>query len=152
MPLRLTLKPYEKVIVNGCVLRNHGRKTMLTVENQADVVRGDDLLSAQAAVTPVNKVYFFIQTALTRPDLRQPLVPQIQQQLAALATVFEAPNTGHVFEAANWISQGEYYKALTCMKPLMRREADLLGVAIPREPRLPSGEAAGALHAGSQVA
>ena len=132
MPLHLTLKPYERIIVNGCLMRNAGRKTTLTVESRADIVRGDDLLSSKAAGTPVNKVYYFIQTALIQPELREKLVPQIQHQLAALATVFAAPNIHHVFEAANFVSLGDYYKALRCMVPLMEREAELLGVRAGR--------------------
>lgn len=135
MPLQLTLKPYEKFIVNGCVMRNTGRKTTLVFESHADVVRGDDLLSSKAAVTPVNKAYYFVQTALTRPDLRGQLVPDIQKQLAALATAFGPPNVQHVFEAANWVSQSEFYKALAAMRPLMKREAEVLGATVPRTKR-----------------
>ena len=132
MPLQLTLKPYERIVVNGCVLRNTGRKTTLVVETQADVVREHDLLNSKAAVTPVNKAYFFIQTALTRADLRDRLVPEIQKQLAALATAFAPPSVQHVFAAANYVSQSDYYKALSCLRPLMQREAEILGVKTAR--------------------
>jgi flagellar protein FlbT len=136
VPLQLTLKPYERIIVNGCVMRNAGRKTTLVVETHADVVRGQDLLSSKAAVTPVNKAYFFVQTALTRADLREKLVPDIQKQLAALATTFAPPNVQHVFEAANWVSQSDFYKALRSLRPLMHREAELLGVTVSRTRRV----------------
>ena len=138
MPLQLTLKPYERIVVNGFVLRNAGRRTTLVVETHADVVREQDLLSPKAAVTPVNMAYYFIQTALTRPDQRDRLVPEIQKQLAALATTFGPPNVQHVFAAANHVSQADYYKALTCMRPLMKREAELLGVTLARPPAEPA--------------
>ena len=141
MPLQLTLKPYERIVVNGCVLRNTGRKTTLVVETQADVVREHDLLNSKAAVTPVNKAYFYVQTALTRSDLRDRLVPDIQKQLAALATAFAPPNVQHVFAAANFVSQSDYYKALSCLRPLMQREAEILGVRTARPELPPEGPA-----------
>jgi len=131
MALKLTLKPYERFIVNGCAMRNSGRRHSIVIEEKADVVRGKDLLDASAAGTAVKKVYFLIQTALTRADLREKLVPTIQHNLAGLATVFGPPNVGHVFEAANYVSRGDYYKALRELKPVMQYENELLSHISP---------------------
>jgi flagellar protein FlbT len=37
-----------------------------------------------------------------------------------------------VFEAANFVSQGDFYKALRALRPLMKREAEILGANVPR--------------------
>jgi flagellar protein FlbT len=132
MALQLTLKPYERIVINGCVVRNSSRKSTIVIETKADVVRGADLLSKKAAVTPVNQAYFLVQSALTEPDLQDRLRSPIQKQLAALATTFGPPNVQLVFEAANHVSQGDFYKALRCLRPLMKREAEILGAHIPR--------------------
>ncbi|WP_375568574.1 flagellar biosynthesis repressor FlbT [Seohaeicola saemankumensis] len=125
MALKLTLKPDERIIVNGCAIRNSGRRHVLTIESQADVIRGQDLLDPDGIATPVRLVYFLIQTALTRADLRDDLVTPIQKQLAVLATVFGGANMGLIFEAANFVSIGDYYKALRALRPVMRHEEDL---------------------------
>lgn len=132
MALQLTLKPFERLVINGCVVRNSARKSTIVIETKADVVRGQDLLSKKAAVTPVNQAYFLVQTALTDPGLQDKLRKPIQQQLAALATTFAPPNVHHVFEAANFVSQSDYYKALRALRPLMKREAEILGAMTPR--------------------
>lgn len=126
MPLKLTLKPDERIIVNGCAMRNSGRRHTLTIESHADVIRGQDLLEAEGVATPVRRVYFLIQTALTRADLREDLVTPIQKQLAVLATVFGGGNTGQIFEAANFVSGGDFYKALSALRPVMRHEEIVL--------------------------
>lgn len=126
MVLKLTLKPYERFIVNGCAIRNSGRRHSIVIEEQADVVRGKDLLDGSQAVTVVNKVYFLIQTALTRADLREKLVPTIQQNLAQLATVFGPPTVGHIFEAANYVSKSDFYKALKQLQPVLEYENELM--------------------------
>lgn len=132
MALQLTLKPFERIVINGCVVRNSARKSTIVVETKADVVRGQDLLSKKAAVTPVNQAYFLIQTALIEPAHQDKLRKPIQQQLAGLATAFGPPNVHNVFEAANFVSQGDYYKALRALRPLMKREAEILGATTPR--------------------
>ena len=126
MGLKLTLKPDERIIVNGCAMRNSSRRHVLTIESQADVIRGQDLLDADAVATPVKRVYFLIQTALTRPDIREDLLSPIQKQLAVLATVFGGGNVAQVFEAANYVSVGDFYKALRALRPVMRHEEMLL--------------------------
>jgi flagellar protein FlbT len=126
MPLKLTLKPGERIIVNGCAMRNSNRRHVLMIESQADVVRGHDLLEEGAAATPVAQAYFLIQTVLIRSDLRDQLVPEIQKRLAGLATVFGAENLSRVFKAANYVSCNDYYKALRALRPVMAHEAELL--------------------------
>ena len=54
MGLKLTLRPNEQIIVNGCAIRNTGRTHALHIESRADVIRGKDLLDPKEAVTPVS--------------------------------------------------------------------------------------------------
>jgi flagellar protein FlbT len=129
MALKLTLKPNEQVIINGCAIRNDGPTVALRIESRADVIRGKDLLRETDAGTPVGRVYFLAQTSLINIGAREALLPLIQSGLADLALVFGGENLGHVFEAANLISQGDYYKALTHLRPLLRHERELLGIA-----------------------
>jgi flagellar protein FlbT len=133
MPLKLTLKPDERLVINGCVIRNSSRRQVLTIESpHADVIRGKDLLDHDDASTPVSRVYYLIQTALTKAELRDKIVPEIQGQLAVLATVFGPGHVGHVFEAANCVSQMDYYRALSELRPLLAREKVLLATSAKR--------------------
>lgn len=126
MALRLTLKPNEKIIVNGCVIRNSDRRQVIMIENRADVVRDKDLLKEDEAGSPVKSVYFFIQSALLRPEIREEITPVIQKRLGKLVPVFHEEVTGHIFEAANHISQGQYYNAMRSLKEVMNYEDRLL--------------------------
>lgn len=128
MPLRLTLKPDERIIINGCIIRNAARRQTLTIENQADVVRGHDLLKEQEVATPVTRVYFLIQTVLVAAELRDNFNPRIQKSLAELVTVFGSDYTDNILNAANFVSTGDYYKALRALSSLMKHERDLLNL------------------------
>lgn len=136
MVLKLTLQSQERVIINGCAIRNTGRRHALTIESHADVVRGKDLIDKSDAVTPVTRAYYLIQSALINASCREEILPTIQSNLAALATVFGGENLGHVFEAANYVSKGDFYKALRELRPLRQYESILLD-------RIATGGAAG---------
>jgi flagellar biosynthesis repressor protein FlbT len=134
MGLRLTIKPNEQVIINGCAIRNVGPTVALHIESRADVIREKDLLAEGSANTPVGRVYYLVQTSLIHVGARESLLPLIQSGLADLALVFGGENLGHVFDAANLISQGDYYKALTHLRPLLRHERRLLEQDIEKDP------------------
>lgn len=126
MALKLSLKPNERIVINGCVIRNADKRQTLTVESRADVIRGQDLMSPDEANTPVSRVYLLIQTALTDLAWRDRMLKPIQKQLAILATTFEAPRGDYAVEAANFVSTGDFYKALRALRPLLEHEATLL--------------------------
>jgi len=124
--LKLTLRPRERVVVNGCVIRNGDRRQALTVENRADIVRESDLLKPDAESTPVSKVYFLVQTALIRPDTRDQILPMIQQGLADLACCFGADMRARIMEAANFVSMADFYKAMSELRAVLKYETELM--------------------------
>jgi flagellar biosynthesis repressor protein FlbT len=122
MPLKIKMKPDEEIIVNGCVIKNGSKGAMLSIENYADVIRGKDILQQEEATTPIREVYYLIQSALIYSKAREQIVPHIQQRLADLVHVVSGSNQGLIFEAANNVSAMQYYKALTCIRSIMREE------------------------------
>ena len=58
MPLKLTLKPGEKFVLNGAVLANGDKRASLVVQNKACVLREKDIMQPEAANTPARRVYF----------------------------------------------------------------------------------------------
>ena len=60
MPLKLTLKPRERFVLNGGVLVNGDRRSDLIVENQVSLLRERDVLKPDEADTPMKRIYFTI--------------------------------------------------------------------------------------------
>ncbi len=133
MPLNLTLKPNEVVLINGCVIRNSDRRQTILIESQGDIVRQRDLLNDSEARTPVKEVYFFIQTALLDSGVREKLVPIIQKKLGQLVPVFHDEMSQHIFEAASHVSHEDFYKAMRALRPLMDYEAKLFDMLNSRQ-------------------
>ena len=44
MPLKLSLKPGEKFVINGAVVANGDKRSTLVVQNQAAILREKDIL------------------------------------------------------------------------------------------------------------
>ena len=57
MPLKLSLKPGEKFVLNGAVLANGDKRTSLVLQNKACVLREKDIMQPGEAVTPARRIY-----------------------------------------------------------------------------------------------
>jgi flagellar protein FlbT len=61
MALKLSLKPGEKMIIGGAVVRNGNAKAELFIENQVPLLREKDIIGEKDAQTVAGKIYFTIQ-------------------------------------------------------------------------------------------
>src|SRR6476660_9159800 len=58
MPLKLSLKPGEKFVLNGAVVQNGDRRGVLVLQNKASVLREKDIMQQDEANTPARRIYF----------------------------------------------------------------------------------------------
>ena len=61
MPLKITLKPHERMIVGGAVITNGNTRCDLLIENKVSILRQKDIMSEKDADSPCRKIYFTIQ-------------------------------------------------------------------------------------------
>ena len=61
MPLKITLKPKEQMIIDGAVVRNAGLTAHLLIENDVPILREKDILTENDAQSPCRQIYFAIQ-------------------------------------------------------------------------------------------
>ena len=60
MPLKLTLKPNEKVLIGTAVLSNAGSKAEIIIQNNVPVLREKDIITEENADTIGKKIYFVL--------------------------------------------------------------------------------------------
>lgn len=58
MSLKIDLKPGEKFIINGAVLKAGKRRVSLVLENEAILLRSKDIMQEADANTPGRRIYF----------------------------------------------------------------------------------------------
>ena len=127
MPLKLTLKPDEKVLIGTAVLTNAGPKAEIIIQNTVPVLREKDIISEENADTLVKKIYFVILSMYVDSkneqkfhDIYFKLVKELfnacpDQVILAL-----------VMEVSQKILEGNHYQALKACKKLLKFEAELL--------------------------
>lgn len=125
MPLKITLAPEEKIIVNGAVLANAGGHATLTVLNQAHILRGKDILTQDDAVSPATRIYYVLQCLYLFPDRAADYRKAADSFLADYAAA--APSGAAIIDTINGhLAAGAAYQALRAAKKLLVHEKEVL--------------------------
>lgn len=124
MPLKLSLKPGEAVVVNGAVVRNGDRRGTLVIENQARVLREKDILSANDIETPVHRTYFVLMQMYLLGETEGPLFDEAMAALCDVAAFGQSKNTKEiVLSMARQCAVGDVYGALSQCRKMMAEAA-----------------------------
>jgi flagellar biosynthesis repressor protein FlbT len=123
--LKLTLKPDERVIIGGAVVRNAGGHTSLSVENEIPVLRGKRVISPDSVATPAQRLAFTIQLMYLSGGRTE----ELEQVYITLMTDIgrEAPSTGPRLRViSDAVITGNYYLALKQSWELIVYERELI--------------------------
>lgn len=128
MPLKLTLKPHERIVIGKAFVTNGDSTTKIFVENKVPILRQKDILLEKEAHSTCEKIYFIIQMMYLDPDS----IPQYHQNYWSMVrlVVNAAPSLLEIVEqVSELILAEEYYKALKKTKSLIKKEQELINYA-----------------------
>jgi flagellar protein FlbT len=123
MPLRVELKPFERIVIGETVIVNSGIRTSFLIDGEAPILREKDTVTAETANTPVKRLYYCVQMMYLKND-----IPKYRTSyLGFIKDLREAiPGSRDLIEVVNnHISGGALYKALKEIRKLMKREDEL---------------------------
>lgn len=125
MALKISLKPGERMIVGGTVIRNGDSKAEFFVENEVPLLREKDILSEKAAVSLAQKIYFTIQ--LMYID-QENLVNHHNAYWKWVQEIIKvAPSTlKHIDQISEELLVGRYYHALKLTRKLIDYEREII--------------------------
>jgi len=125
MALKIELKPFERIIIGQSLITNSDTRTRFLIEGDAPILREKDILTPEAADTPVKRIYLCVQMMYLENDIAkyQPLYFEFVKDIIAAAPSFRK----QIEAASNHILSGAFYKALKDIKKLMAREKEMLG-------------------------
>jgi flagellar protein FlbT len=124
MPLRVELKPFERIIIGQSVITNSDTRTTFLIDGNAPILREKDILTSETANTPAKRIYLCVQMMYLEDD-----IPAYQElYLGFIKELIEAvPSFREQIEiASNLILSGNLYKALRELRTLIKREEELL--------------------------
>lgn len=127
MSLKIDLKPGEKFIVNGAVLKAGKRRVSLVLENEAVLLRSKDIMQEAEANTPARRIYFTLMLLYIGGDARTK-----ERFEAYVSDYMEATTLREVRTALKGIlraaESGRYYQAMKVCRALIELESEILKV------------------------
>jgi flagellar protein FlbT len=128
MPLKLSLKPGEKFVLNGAVVQNGDRRGVLLLQNKASVLREKDTMQPEEANSPSRRIYFpvmmmYIDEA-NAGAFHEEFVHRLQEFMGAIRNPEVLADCVNV---SKHVMQREYYKALMLCRRLIEYEDERLG-------------------------
>ena len=69
MPLKVELKPFERIIIGQSVVTNSDTRAKFLIDGKAPILREKDILTAETANTPVKRLYLCIQMMYLEDDI-----------------------------------------------------------------------------------
>jgi flagellar biosynthesis repressor protein FlbT len=141
MPLKLSLKPGEKFVLNGAVVQNGDRRSSLLLQNKASVLREKDIMQADEAATPARRIYFPVMMMYLEQSNGDVFHDEFVQRLTEFMGAVRNPDMlTDCVNISRHVMIREYYKALMLCRRLIEYEDERLGNVAPR---LSAGGAAG---------
>lgn len=132
MPLKLSLKPGEKFVLNGAVLTNGDRRVSLVIENKASMLRDRDIMQADEANTPVKRIYFPIMMLYLDPEQTEKYYDEFVNRMSEfMSAVTDREALATCVAISRDVLQGQYYKALIKCRQLFDFEQVRLTYVAP---------------------
>lgn len=122
MPLKLSLRPGEAVVVNGAVLRNGDRRGTVLLENHARVLREKDVLQPESVNTAGERAYFAIMQLYLMGEHDGVVYDQVASALAgALSSAETDEQSERILDISRACAAGETYQALSLCRKYMKQ-------------------------------
>ena len=137
LPLKLSLKPGEKFVLNGAVVQNGDRRGVLILQNKASVLREKDILQPEDAKSPARRIYLPVMMMYLEPAEASKYYDEFVQRLSELMIATQNPQAlADCVTISRFRMQRDYYKALLGCRKLIEYEDMRLG-------NVPAGVSAG---------
>jgi flagellar biosynthesis repressor protein FlbT len=133
MPLKLSLKPGEKFVLNGAVVQNGDRRSALLLQNKASVLREKDIMQADEATTPSRRIYFPVMMMyLDQAECDRYQDAFVKRLSEFMGAVRNPEVLTDCVNISRFVMTREYYKALMLCRKLIEYEDERLGNVAPR--------------------
>lgn len=128
MPLKLSLKPNEKIVLNGAVVQNGDRRSTLLLQNKASVLREKDIMQPEDAGTPARRIYMPIMLMYLEGAESADNYNEFAMRMTEFMSAVRHPEVlAECVAVSRDVMAGEYYKALVKCRRLMDYESERLG-------------------------
>jgi flagellar protein FlbT len=131
--MQISLKPGERVFINGAVLRVD-RKVTVELMNDVTFLLEAHVMQPEEANTPVRQLYFILQAMLMDPLTVENTMMVFERTYGLLRAAFEESDLREGLESVGeLVAAGRPFDALKTVRGLIAREDAMLGKAAVTE-------------------
>jgi flagellar protein FlbT len=120
--LRIDLKPFERLIINGASIRNGDRRSSFIIETQCRFLRESEIIYEGEADTPCKKLWLTLQV-LHLSDQPKEVEAQFFTQAMELMRMMPS-GAPYLAEINLALDEGHTHKALKAAKRLVLHERE----------------------------
>ncbi|ESW67705.1 flagellar biosynthesis repressor FlbT [Mesorhizobium sp. M1060] len=125
--LKISLKPNEKIYINGAVIRVD-RKVTVELMNDVQFLLENHVIQADDASTPLKQLYFILQVMLMNPAGAIEARAMFRRSLPLLLASFEDEQiSGALKQIDRMVGEDHIYEALKAIRALYPLERRALG-------------------------
>ncbi|MCT2577115.1 flagellar biosynthesis repressor FlbT [Mesorhizobium sp. M1A.F.Ca.IN.022.07.1.1] len=135
--LKISLKPNEKIYINGAVVRVD-RKVTIELMNDVQFLLESHVIQAEQASTPLRQLYFIVQIMLINPPGASEARDMFRRSLPMLIASFDNQEICSALKQIDrMVGEDHIYEALKAIRALYPLERQALGGNddIPEAPR-----------------
>jgi len=135
--LKISLKPNEKIYINGAVIRVD-RKVTIELMNDVQFLLESHVIQAEQASTPLKQLYFIVQIMLVNPAGAVEARDMFRRSLPMLIASFDNQNICKALKQVDrMVGEDDIYEALKAIRALYPLERKALedNDDIPETPR-----------------
>ncbi|WND02573.1 flagellar biosynthesis repressor FlbT [Temperatibacter marinus] len=127
MALKLSLKPDEKLVINGAVVANGERRATLIVHNKASILREKDIMQEDEVSTPARRIYFPVMLMYMDNSATNKYYDEFVLRMTEFMSAITTPSAIELcVSISREVMDRNYYKALINCKKLMKFETERL--------------------------
>ena len=135
--LKISLKPNEKLYINGAVLRVD-RKVSIELLNDVQFLLENHVLQADEASTPLRQLYFIVQIMLMNPDGADQARAMFRKSLPLLLASFADEQIRTALKHVDrLVGEDHVYDALKAIRALYPLEKDIIELGRPGSEKRP---------------
>jgi len=128
MALKLSLKPGERLVINGAVIANVDRRTTLIVHNKASILREKDILQEENVNSPAKRIYFPIMLMYMDQGNTDKFYEEFVKRMTEFMSAISSPDAvNDCVQISRDVMDKNFYKALMNCKKLIEFETSRIG-------------------------
>jgi flagellar protein FlbT len=130
LPLKLSLKPGERFVLNGAVVQNGDRRGVLILQNKASVLREKDIMQEEEVNSPARRIYFPVMMMYLDEAGAEKYHTEFVRRLSEFMGVIQNPEVlNDCVAISRHVLAREYYKGLMLARKLIDYENERLANA-----------------------